>query len=181
MPKYFRGSKSFNDCIQSNSFLRIFLACQQNFMGITQVFIKSLTSKHKSCRISKRIQFRLLYFLWNQHLSLVREDDKWMDWWSNTTYANGIMSDRHLRVVFVCWMCSLSLGAFLQVFLGFSSSFFFVYAGWFNLLPFDAFQLSHFAWTRHASHGFVAFPPFSHFPLIPFSYFAFAFFHLHFI
>lgn len=68
---------------------------------------------------------------------------------------------------------------------------FFVYVGWFNLLPFDAFQLSHFAWTRqgtrwHRSHGCVSFAPRVAFhPFFPFSacsiLLAFAICHLHFI
>lgn len=39
------------------------------------------------------------------------------------------------------------------------------------MLPFDAFQLSHFVWTRHASHGCVAFSPI--FPFSVYSIFCF--------
>lgn len=39
------------------------------------------------------------------------------------------------------------------------------------MLPFDAFQLSHFVWTRHASHGCVAFSPI--FPFSAYSIFYF--------
>jgi len=39
---------------------------------------------------------------------------------------------------------------------------------WFNLLPFDAFQLNHFPWSRHRFSSFADFlhsPRFFHFPL----------------